>query len=212
MENQSDLKAMDLLRARGIILQKGDEHRIWFWALRDIDDSTKGGMDIVWDRRTGMFRPCACTHAIYRKHELDWCYHLKAADMILDILCTPRPNRKYLAARYLKPTSRRINEFIRHDWNSIAHEDAKRKVFDVARSQGYDVIVEGTLKAGGRPDLILLDSMEIVEIMHSETESDALGKALRYPRGFTIYALRADEVLSPEWLPPWKDIYTSTPE
>jgi hypothetical protein len=195
---------------KAIRFNKIGDNRIWFTAVRDIDDWRKGTIDVMWDRRSGRFSPCACTHAIYRKHELDWCYHLKAADLILDLLNVKRPNKKHLAAKFIKPTSRKINEFVKHPWNSEQHEKAKLKVFEHARHLGYDVIVEGTLKTGGRPDVVVLDTMEIVEVMYSENILDAVEKASKYPGEFKIHMIKADAILDPDWRFPGK-IYKSQP-
>ena len=79
--------------------------------------------------------------------------------------------------------------------NTIFHELAKcAKAYELI-SEGKQVITEAIFKNGSRADIFVLDAFSVFEILHSETEKEALIKTVKYPAELDIFYLSSIEVL-----------------
>ena len=79
--------------------------------------------------------------------------------------------------------------------NTLGHEMAKfRKSFELVKD-GHIVITEAIFKNGSRADIFVIDTLQVFEILHSETLKEALYKTTKYPEQIEIFYLTTKEVL-----------------
>ena len=78
--------------------------------------------------------------------------------------------------------------------NTDEHEIAKfKKCLELMRD-GFDIYTEVTFKSGGRADILIPERMQVIEILHSETEKEALSKVKSYPNELDIILIKSSEV------------------
>ena len=80
--------------------------------------------------------------------------------------------------------------------NTLQHELAKCKKCWELIYDGQRVITEAVFKNGGRADIYLPETLQVFEILHSETEQMALKKLETYPEELDIFFLKSEEVLN----------------
>jgi len=79
--------------------------------------------------------------------------------------------------------------------NSLYHELAKcRKAYDLIK-EGKQVITEAIFKNGTRADIFVPLDFSVFEVLHSETEKEALIKTSNYPEELEIFFISSEEVL-----------------
>ena len=81
--------------------------------------------------------------------------------------------------------------------NTLNHELAKcAKAYELI-SDGNIFITEAIFKNGqGRADIFDVVNLRVYEILHSETEKEALSKITKYPEGLDIVFLKSEDVLN----------------
>ena len=80
--------------------------------------------------------------------------------------------------------------------NTLEHEMAKLKKSWELIKDGHTIITEAIFKNGGRADIFVLDTLQVFEILHSETKEQALRKEDYYPESVDIFYLTSEEVLN----------------
>jgi hypothetical protein len=71
--------------------------------------------------------------------------------------------------------------------NSDSHEDTKWAIFKFLRRLQKDVVTEAVFKEGrGRADMVVLDDMMVIEILHNETLQEFQLKKEKYPSIFQL--------------------------
>lgn len=97
-----------------------------------------------------------------------------------------------------------LDNSFRHDFNSVRinthntkkHELAKcSKVYDLIAS-GKTILTEATFKNKSRADILVLNDFEVVEILHSETETEVLNKTEYYPFELNITYFTTTEIMN----------------
>ncbi len=79
--------------------------------------------------------------------------------------------------------------------NTLEHEVAKFiKCYELIKDK-KQIITESIFKEGGRADVLCLDDMRVFEIMHTESEKEALSKVDKYPSLVDIVFLKAKDIL-----------------
>ena len=82
--------------------------------------------------------------------------------------------------------------------NTIEHEMAKlKKTYELVKD-GHTVITEAIFVDGGRADIFVIDTLQVFEILHSETKEEALRKESYYPEEVEIFYFTTEEVLKDE--------------
>jgi len=79
--------------------------------------------------------------------------------------------------------------------NSIKHELAKCKVIYDLKKRGKVVYAEAIFKNGSRADIFIPEDYQVIEILHSETQSEALTKEEYYPFSLDIIFKTTNEIL-----------------
>lgn len=79
--------------------------------------------------------------------------------------------------------------------NTLEHEMAKfKKSFELI-FDGHTIITEAIFKNGSRADIFCIDTSQIFEILHSETEKMAKKKISKYPSEVEVFLLKSSEIL-----------------
>ena len=81
---------------------------------------------------------------------------------------------------------------VHNDWK---HEVAKCKLLYELKKEGKQAIGEAIFKNGARADILILDTFQVIEVLNSETESEALRKEDYYPFEIDILYKDCKEVL-----------------
>jgi len=87
-----------------------------------------------------------------------------------------------------------INSVRINTTNTIEHETAKLKVCYELIKSGKKILTEVVFKGGGRADVLVMENFRVYEILHSETEKEALSKIDRYPKELEIMFIKTSEV------------------
>jgi hypothetical protein len=83
-----------------------------------------------------------------------------------------------------------------HFQNNFAHELAKFLICWQLSKEGKEFVTEAIFNNGRRADILVLDSCDVIEILHSESEDKCLAKTEEYPVPRTnIIMLNAKEVI-----------------
>jgi len=78
--------------------------------------------------------------------------------------------------------------------NTISHEVAKLKVVYRLIKEGKLCYTEAVFKNGARADIYVPEDFRVFEILHSETEAEALSKKDYYPFELDIVLIKSCEV------------------
>jgi hypothetical protein len=105
---------------------------------------------------------------------------------------------------------KRINECLRlldnsfrNDFNSIrinthnnlSHEMAKTiKAYELVKL-GKTILTEAVFKSGGRCDILILNDFQVIEILDSETQKEALKKVLKYPTELDVITIEVKDII-----------------
>lgn len=79
--------------------------------------------------------------------------------------------------------------------NTIQHELAKCKLTYQLIKSGKQVMTEAIFKSGGRADIFVMEDYRVYEVLHSETEEEALKKNDYYPSEVDIILYKSKDVL-----------------
>jgi len=74
--------------------------------------------------------------------------------------------------------------------NTLAHELTKLEIARERMIAGHEIITEAEFVTGGRADILDLDEAEVIEVLASESEHEALIKARKYPQQLRITTMR----------------------
>jgi len=75
--------------------------------------------------------------------------------------------------------------------NTLEHEMKKLEVCFELKSTDQQFLTECRFKNGKRADVFILDTAEVIEIVHSEPEESIVRKSNEYPDGVKILVVRA---------------------
>ena len=78
--------------------------------------------------------------------------------------------------------------------NTIKHELAKCIQAYKLVKRGKQIVTEAVFKNGTRADIFCLNDFAVYEVLHSETEKEALEKVKKYPKELDIFLLRTEEI------------------
>lgn len=70
--------------------------------------------------------------------------------------------------------------------NTLLHELEKTKVCYQLQQMGMEYVTEAEFTTGGRADIFVLDTGDVIEILHSEKKADCVKKTSRYPKGLPV--------------------------
>ena len=101
---------------------------------------------------------------------------------------------------------RLLNTSFRTDFNSVrlstantlSHELAKTKKAYELIDDGWTIVTEAIFKNGSRADIFIPETLQVFEILHSETEKMLKEKIKKYPQELEIFYLKSSEVLADE--------------
>ena len=79
--------------------------------------------------------------------------------------------------------------------NTWEHECAKCKEIFELKKMGKEVYAEAIFLNGARADIFIPEDYRVIEILHSESQSEALTKKDYYPFSLEIMFKTTDEVL-----------------
>ena len=84
--------------------------------------------------------------------------------------------------------------------NTIEHELAKCKVIFDLKKQGKEVYAEAIFRNGARADVFIPEDYRVIEILHSETEKEALTKKDYYPFSLDLIFKTTEEILNDKFI------------
>ena len=95
--------------------------------------------------------------------------------------------------RLLDPHQRRPKNCVRlNASNTLEHEIAKFKICWELLHEGKEFITEAAFTNGKRADILVLDTGDVIEILHSETKEMAQKKCADYPVERVIFILSSE--------------------
>lgn len=107
-----------------------------------------------------------------------------------------RNNRKMETIRaislsYIRKSNRKINEIRGSESESKVHYSKKQEICNRLISEDKKFVTEAIFESGGRADIVVLDTAEIIEIVHTEKIESLAEKWNTYPKGFKLKIERA---------------------
>ena len=97
-----------------------------------------------------------------------------------------------------------ISDKFRHDYNSVRvstansleHELKKLIIAYKLILDKKTILTEVIFKNGKRADILVLDDLRVYEVLHSETEKEALEKTKDYPSELDIVLLDTKDIIA----------------
>ena len=90
-----------------------------------------------------------------------------------------------------------VNHIVSSAHLTDEHELMKFLICRQLLKEGKEFYTECIMTTGDRADILVLEDLKIIEILHSETEAQFAKKIKRYPADFEIIGVKSDQ--------PWND-------
>jgi len=84
--------------------------------------------------------------------------------------------------------------------NTIEHELSKCKVIYDLKKRGKVVYAEAIFNNGARADIFIPEDYQVIEILHSETQAEALSKEEYYPFSLDLIFKTTEEILNDKFI------------